>query len=71
MATNLKTEKRTWSGFVGRFILAFGDIENVTYLVLLHLPKDTIFDTASSLPFGKRIELMLELLRGTSSLIVP
>ena len=53
-----------WGALVGRFILSFGDIENVTYLALLHLPKDKIFETTSSLGFGKRIDLILELING-------
>jgi hypothetical protein len=46
---------------IGRFVLAFGDIENVTYLALYQLPKDNIFETTSSLAFGKRVQLVMEL----------
>ena len=53
-----------WAPIVGRFILSFGDIENVTYLALLQLPKDKIFATTSSLSFGKRVDLVLELVDG-------
>jgi hypothetical protein len=48
---------------VGRFILSFGDIENVTYLALLQLPKDKIFQTTSTLGFGKRADLVVELIK--------
>jgi hypothetical protein len=53
-----------WAPVVGRLILSFGDIENVTYLALLQLPKDKIFATTSSLPFGKRVDLVLDLVDG-------
>jgi hypothetical protein len=56
--------RERWAPLVGRLILSFGDIENVTYLALLQLPKDKIFETTSSLGFGKRAELVLELIDG-------
>jgi hypothetical protein len=52
-----------WAPLVGRFILSFGDIENVTYLALLQLPKDKIFQTTSTLGFGKRVDLVIELIK--------
>jgi len=60
----LRRERKTWGALVGRFVLAFGDVENVTYLALLQLPKDKIFDTTSTLGFGKRIDLVIELIAG-------
>jgi len=50
-----------WAPHVGRFILYFGDIENITYLALLQLPKDGIFQTTSTLSFAKRVDLVIEL----------
>lgn len=57
-------EREKWVGIVGRFILAFGDIENVTYMALLQLPKDRIFGTTSKLGFGARVDLVLEIVSG-------
>ncbi len=56
--------REKWGAMVGQLILFFGDIENVTYLALLQLPKDKIFETTSSLSFGKRVDLVLELIKG-------
>ena len=41
-----------------QIFLSFGEIEWMTYHALVRLPRDPIFDTASNLPFGKRIELL-------------
>lgn len=49
---------------VGRLIVSFGDIENITYLGLLQLPKDSIFESTSKLGFGARVDLLLEILNG-------
>jgi len=55
--------RKKWAPLVGRFVLAFGDIENVTYLALRQLPKDKIFQTTSTLGFGKRVDLVIELVK--------
>src|ERR1700730_15439360 len=54
---------KKWAPLVGRFVLSFGDIENVTYLALRQLPKDKIFKTTSSLGFGMRVDLVIELVK--------
>ena len=51
----------------GRFILAFGDIENATYSFLQHVPVDTLRETTSTLPLAKRIDLIFELLSGNKT----
>jgi hypothetical protein len=59
-----KDPRPRWAPHVGRFILSFGDIENVTYLALLQLPKDAIYKTTSTLSFSKRVDLVIELVEG-------
>ena len=59
-----KDPRPKWAPHIGRFILSFGDIENVTYLALLQLPKDQIFETTSTLGFAKRVDLVVELVKG-------
>ena len=53
---------KKWVPLVGKFVLSFGDIENVTYLALRQLPKDRIFQTTASLGFSKRVDLVIELI---------
>jgi len=60
--------REKWAPLVGRFILEFGEIENVTYFALLQLPKDQIFSTTSTLPFGKRVDLVRELVSGNEKI---
>lgn len=55
--------RNKWGRLVGRFILAFGDIESITYLCIAKIPSERIFESASKLFFGKRVELILELLQ--------
>ena len=45
-------------------MLGFGDVENLTYLALLQLPKDKIFEPASKLSFSNRVDLVRELIAG-------
>lgn len=61
-------EREKWVAVVGRLILSFGDIENITYLGLLQLPKDSIFESTSKLGFGARVDLLLEILNGREKL---
>jgi hypothetical protein len=61
-------ERENWVALIGRLILAFGDIENITYLALLQLPKDSIFESTSKLGLGARIDLILEILNGQEKL---
>jgi hypothetical protein len=61
-------ERAKWVALVGRLILSFGDIENITYLGLLQLPKDSIFESTSKLGFGARVDLLLEILNGQEKL---
>jgi hypothetical protein len=59
----LRSQRKTWGGLVGRFVLAFGDIENVTYMALAQIPRDAIFKSTSTLGFGKRADLVAELVQ--------
>ena len=61
-------ERDKWVVLVGRLIVSFGDIENITYLALLQLPKDSIFESTSKLGFGSRVDLLLEILSGHENL---
>lgn len=61
-------EREKWVALVGRLIVSFGDIENITYLGLLQLPKDSIFESTSKLGFGARVDLLLEILSGHKKL---
>lgn len=60
--------RQKWAEMVGRFILAFGDIENITYICLSRLPKDSIYKSVSKLRFAQRVDLLLEILRGQDGL---
>ncbi|GHA75026.1 hypothetical protein [Cognatilysobacter bugurensis] len=51
-----------WDRLVGRFVLAFGDIENVVTSCLRLLPQDPIGRTASELHLAQRISLLEEIL---------
>lgn len=53
-----------WRPWVGRFVMAFGGVENVTYSALKQLPKDQIHRTAWKLGLGWRIDLVIELIPG-------
>ena len=60
--TNIDAERNEWGSVVGKLILIFGDIENVTYMALYQLPSDQIFNTTSKLCFSRRIDLVIELI---------
>lgn len=53
-----------WKTLVGTVILSFGDIELITLKCLAHLPTDNIYESASTLPFGRRVDLIIEILQG-------
>ena len=53
-----------WRRLVGTVLLSFGEIELVTMKCLAHLPSDKIRDTASRLPLGTRIDLLVEIIEG-------
>ena len=57
-----RAERPVWEMLVGRFMLAFGDIENATLLALERISSDSIMRTARSLLLAKRIELLTEIL---------
>lgn len=58
----LEREREEWEALVGRAIIAFGEIELITHRWLTRSPRDAIGNVAARLPFGKRVELMLEIL---------
>ena len=62
MANNFIEEMQEWRILVGTTILSFGEIELITYKCLAHIPKDKIHKSLSSLPFTKRIDLIIEIL---------
>lgn len=66
MTHDYTDERKKWGASVGHFILAFGDIENITYLVLRDLPKDKIFVSTSRLGFGNRVDLVIEIISAHS-----
>lgn len=47
-----------WELEVGRFVMAFGDIEHSVTLCLSWLPKDSIGDACKTLPLGIRLSLL-------------
>jgi hypothetical protein len=56
------TEMRAWRELVGRAILAFGEIEVISYRLLVGLPSERIFESVAHLPFARRVNLILQLL---------
>src|SRR5690242_10626716 len=56
------TNHEEWEALVGKALLRFGDIELVSIKCLALLPKDRIGATAARLDFGRRVELIVELL---------
>ncbi|MEW7972759.1 MAG: hypothetical protein AB2821_04660 [Candidatus Thiodiazotropha endolucinida] len=57
-----------WEAFVGKAILRFGDIELISVKCLSVLPEDQISESASRLEFGRRTDLIIELLEARESL---
>ena len=53
-----------WRTLVGTVILSFGEIELITLKCLAHLPTDNIYESTSTLPFGRRVDLIIEILQG-------
>ncbi|WP_447735246.1 hypothetical protein [Rhodanobacter soli] len=51
-----------WEIQVGRFVLAFGDIEHTITLCLRTIPRDEIGEASAKLPLQARLELLDELL---------
>ena len=51
-----------WYAPVGKFMLAFGDIEHSTISLLSHLPESNLPVTAPKLALGVRIDLLREVL---------
>lgn len=60
-------ELAEWRAWVGRAILAFGDIEFVTVKMLAHIPRDSIVNALAKLAFGRRVDLLIEILRQRGS----
>lgn len=56
-----------WRTLVGTVILSFGDIELITLKCLAHLPSDNIYESVSTLPFGRRVDLIIDILQGRAS----
>lgn len=61
-------ETEEWVGTVGKAIIAFGELELITYKCLAHIPSDKICETSSQLLFARRVELLVEILEGRSPL---
>ncbi len=55
-------EIEEWRAVVGKAIVSFGELELITQQCLVHLPTDKISETSSKLPFGRRADLVIELL---------
>ncbi len=54
--------RNRWALAVGRLILAFGDIEWVSLQCLHALPRDSVYGSLATLPLGRRIALLCEIL---------
>jgi len=67
MADNFIDEMQEWRILVGTTILSFGEIELITLKCLAHIPKDEIYKSVSTLPFGRRIDLVVEILNSRES----
>ena len=63
-AEDAERERDELVTLVGRFLLSFGSIEDCTYRILQTIPRDSIYKTASRLPFGRRVALIVEILEG-------
>lgn len=55
---NNKLNLQEWHQLVGKSIMAFCNIELVTYECLMNLPSEHIFDVVSDLSFAKRVDLI-------------
>ena len=56
-------EFEEWEVLIGKAIIAFGEIELVTYKCLMYLPTEHIFEVVADLPFTKRIDLVCQLIQ--------
>lgn len=63
-------ETEDWIAAVGKAMVSFAEIELVTYKCLAHIPSDKIYESSSSLPFARRVDLIVEILEGGSPLPV-
>lgn len=55
-----------WEALVGKAILRFGDIELISIRCLAAIPSDKIAESATKLEFGRRAELLIEILESRS-----
>lgn len=55
---NNKLNLQEWHQLVGKSIMAFCNIELVTYECLINLPSEHIFEVVSDLSFAKRVDLI-------------
>lgn len=61
-ASNHMAAKQTlWRVAVGRFILGFGEIEWFTFHMLSELPSERVLESTMSLPFAKRVDIVIEI----------
>lgn len=62
--TKLKYEmdaaRAKWAMEIGRFVLAFGSIERITYMAMRQIPADPIADplVKANMPLGVRLDLL-------------
>jgi hypothetical protein len=57
-----------WSLAIGRFLVAFGEIERMTLEFLRVFPRDPIFESTAHLPLGRRIALVRDIVEGRTDL---
>jgi hypothetical protein len=61
--------RRKWEPYVGRFVLAFTAIEHSVTIAIDLLSNKSISNTARTLLFNKRTELVVELLQHSENVI--
>lgn len=61
-ANHLAAKQVRWRTTVGRFLLAFGEIEWFTYHMLSELPTERIFESTVNLRFAQRVGVVSQLL---------
>jgi len=64
-------ENAEWHVLVGKAILFFGEIELISLKCLSHIPADSVGGTAARLTFSRRVDLLLEILKGRKELSIP
>lgn len=62
-----RLQQTEWRTLVDTFILSFGDIELITLKCLAHLPTDKIYESVATLPFGRRVDLIIEILQNRAN----